>query len=120
MRRFHIEVIARPVEVHRQQKDRVHGVLLAVGLALDKQRLLGDTVPGVGFFGVAVPEVLLAKRHQRELRIRANRPENSRLLNAVAPSGLDELDAHDRVVVEKASGVGAICADSAYNRGQVN
>jgi hypothetical protein len=38
----------------------------------------------------------------------------------VAPRGLDELDAHDCVVVEEAARVGTIGADSTHDRGQVN
>ena len=37
-----IEVVARAVEVDREQVDRVEAVLLAVGLALHQQHLLGS------------------------------------------------------------------------------
>ena len=39
-----IEVVPRPVEIHRQQEDRIQPILLAVRLALDHERLLGDPV----------------------------------------------------------------------------
>ena len=57
-----IEVVAGPVEVHRDEVDDVEAVLLAVGLALDEQHLLGEAVRRVRLLGVAVPEVVLAER----------------------------------------------------------
>jgi hypothetical protein len=94
--------------------------LLTVGLALDEQRLLGDSIRCVGLLGISVPEILLAKRHRSEFRIGTNRPEDHGLFHAVATRGFDELDAHDGVVVEEAAGVGPIGADATYDRGQVN
>jgi hypothetical protein len=38
----------------------------------------------------------------------------------VAPSRLNELDPHDRVVVEEAARLGPISADATYDRSQVN
>ena len=72
VRRLQVEVVARAVEVHREQHDAVHAVLLAVGLRLHQQHLLGDAVGRVGLLGVAVPEVVFLERHRRELRIGAD------------------------------------------------
>ena len=57
-----IEVVARAVQVHREQHDAVEAVLRAVGLRLHQQQLLGDAVGGVGLLGVAVPEIVLLER----------------------------------------------------------
>src|ERR1022692_1342179 len=117
---FWIEVVALPVEVDRQEEDGVHAILLAVGLALHWQCLLGDPVRRVRLLRISFPEVLLAKRYRRKLWIRANRTQYDRLLYSMAPRRLDELDAHDRVGVEEAAWVGAIGADSTHNSGQMN
>ena len=49
--RLEIEVVARTVEVHRQQEDAVEPVLLAVRLALHEHHLLGEPVGRVGLLG---------------------------------------------------------------------
>ena len=41
MRRVQIKVVARPVKIHGQKENCVHSILLTIGLALHKQRLLG-------------------------------------------------------------------------------
>ena len=68
VRRLQVEVVARPVEVDRQQRDRVQAVLLAIGLRAHEQRLLRDAVRRVRLLGIAVPEILLAERRRRVLR----------------------------------------------------
>ena len=61
-----------PVEVDGQEVDHVDAVLLPVGLPLDQQHLLGEAVGRVRLLGVAVPELVLAERHRRELRVGAD------------------------------------------------
>src|SRR5438093_12834306 len=56
--RGRIEVVAGSVEVDGQEEDGVEPVLLAVGLALYEERLLGDAVRRIGLLGIAVPQVL--------------------------------------------------------------
>ena len=68
----------RPVEVDRQQVDRVEAVLLPVGLRLDQQHLLGQPVWRVGLLRIAVPQVVFAERHRRELGIAADRADARR------------------------------------------
>ena len=82
VRRLQIEVVARPVEVHREQHDAVHAVLLAIGLRLRQHHLLGEAVGRVGLLGVAVPEVVFAERDGRELRVRADRAGRHQLGDA--------------------------------------
>src|SRR5581483_8973513 len=67
VRRLEIEVVARAVEVRRQEIDRVEPVLLAVGLRADEHGLLRHAVRRVRLLGVAVPEVVLRERHGRVL-----------------------------------------------------
>ena len=108
-----IEVVARPVEVRRQQEDRVEAVLLAVRRGADEQRLLGDAVRSVGLLGVPVPEVLLAERHGRELRVGADGAGEHELGGAVQPRLLEHVGAHHQVRVPVAPGVGPVGADAA-------
>ncbi len=95
MRRRRVEVVAGAVQVDRQQIDAVEAVLLAVRLQLHQQRLLGDTVGRVGFLGIAVPQVVLVKRHRRDAwdrrtRCRCRRtfrgPPGGRLRSSARPS----------------------------------
>ena len=72
VRRCEVEIVARAVQVDREQHDAVHAVLLAVGLGHHQHHLLGDAVGGVGLLGIAVPDVVLLERHRRELGIGAD------------------------------------------------
>ena len=120
MRGLKVEIVARPVEVHGQKEDRVHSILLPISLALYEQHFLGQSVRGVRLLRIPVPQLFFKKRNRRELRVRTNRTQDNRLLNAMSARGVDELDAHDRVVVKEAAWVGPIRADATHNGGQVN
>jgi hypothetical protein len=113
VRRLEVEVVSRAVEVDRQQVDRVDAVLLAVRLRADEQRLLGDAVGRVRLLRVALPEVFLAERHGRELRVRAHRAEQDELGHPVQPRLLDHVRAHHQVRVPVAAGIRAVRADAA-------
>ena len=115
-----IEVVARPVEVHREQHDAVHAVLRAVRLRLHEQQLLGDAVRRVGLLGIAVPQVVFAERDRRELGVGADGAGDDRLCRR--PRGGTprcRLQAHHHVVEQKQAGVVAVGADAADARGQV-
>ncbi len=73
-----VEVVARPVEVRRQQIDGAEPVLVAVGLRAVEHGLLGDAVRRVRLLREAVPELVLDERHRRELRIGADRADERR------------------------------------------
>ncbi len=77
-----MEIVARAVEIDRQQIDRIEAVLLAIGLAHDQQGFFGDAVGGVGFFGVAVPQFGFAEGDGREFRIGADRSDLDEFLDA--------------------------------------
>ena len=98
----------------------VEAVLLPIGLALDEQHLLGEAVRRVGLLRVAVPEVVLAERHGRELRVRADGADLDELRDAGQPGLLHQLDAHHRVLVEEAARVLAVGPDPADDRGEVD
>ena len=122
--RGEVEVVARAVEVDGEEVDAREAVLLPVALEHDEERLLGDAVGGVRLLGVAVPEVVLAERHRRELGVRADGAELDELAEVlrggVGAARLDELDAHEGVVVEEAAGVEAVGADAPDLRREVD
>ncbi len=120
MRRRRIEVIARAVQIHRQQEDRVEAVLLAVRLRLHQHHLLGKTVRRVGLFRISVPQFFFSKWNRRVLRIRADRAQRNEFLHAALASFFDQLDPHDQIVVEVAPRIFLIGADPAYDRRKMN
>jgi hypothetical protein len=120
VRGLRIVVVPGAVEVHRQQVDRVEPVLLAVGLCLDEQHLLGDAVRRVGLLGVAVPEVVLVERHRGVLRVGADRPDRHELPDPGPASVLHQERAHDQIVVEEPAGSGPVGPDAADDRRQVD
>ncbi len=73
MRRLHVKIVPRAIEVHWEQDDRVEALLLPMRLGLDQHHLLFEAVGGVGLFGISGPKILFTKRHRRMLGIRANR-----------------------------------------------
>src|SRR5205085_1498336 len=118
--RLEIEVVARTVEIHRQQEDAVEAVLIAICLELHEQRFLRDAVRRVGLFGIAIPQLVFFERDVRELRIGADGSELHEFFDAGEPRFFDELNAHDRVLVEEAAGMFAIRADAADDGRTVN
>ena len=60
-----VELVAGPVEVGRKQVDAVLTVLLAIGLGMHEQCLLGDAIRGVRLLGIPVPQLVLM-RTERE------------------------------------------------------
>ena len=108
-----VKVVARAVEVHRQQEDRVEPILLAIALRADEQRLLRDTVRGVRLLGVAVPEVFLPERHGGKLGVGADRARQDELVQAGDPGLLEHVDAHGQVGVPVAPRVGPVGPDAA-------
>src|SRR5512140_1831576 len=113
-------MIPGPVQIDGQEVDPREPVLLAVGLDLDEEHLLREPVRCVRLLRIAGPEVVLAKRHGRELRVRADRPEADELPDAGPPRLFDELDPHDRVLEKEESRVLAVCADASDDRGKMN
>ncbi len=120
MRVLQVDVVAGAVQVHRQKIDRIEPVLLAVRLRLDQQHLLGKAVGRVGLFRVSVPKVVFRKRDRSEFRVGANRPHLHDFLDVVVTRLLDDLDAHDRVVIEERSRIVPVRSDAANPSGEVN
>lgn len=112
--RFGIEVVARSVKIHRQQKDRVVIVLLPVRLRLHQQHLFRQSVGRVRFFGISVPEACFVERHGSEFRITANRTHRDELRDAMLARLFDQVHAHNQVVVKKLAGVFAVRSDASH------
>ena len=119
VRALGVEVIARPVEIHHEQVDRVEPILGTIRLPLDQHHLLGQAVGTVGGLRIAVPQLVLAERHPRVLGIRAHRAHRHELAHAGPVSVLHHQRVQHDVAVEDRPGVGQVEADAADLGGQV-
>jgi len=108
-----IEVVAGTIEIDGQEEDRIEPVLLAVRLGLDKHHLLGQAVRGVGFLGVAAPEVVFFEGNRGELGVGADRPESDEFLNVAQVSLMHQLDAHHDILIEEGPRMLLVEADAA-------
>src|SRR5712691_5529173 len=99
MRRLEVEVIPRPVEIRRQQVDRVEPVLLPIRLRADEQRLLCDPVWRIRLLWVSVPQRGLAERHRRVLRVGADGADEYELARLTQARLLEHVEAHLEVCV---------------------
>ena len=113
MRRFEVEVIARPVEIDRKEVDARKAKLLTIRLKLYKQHLLGEPVGSVRLLGIAGPEIFFAEGDGREFRVGADGADADEFLHVAAPACFDEMDSHDEVVVKKGPRMPAVGADAA-------
>jgi len=120
VRGVQVEVVARAVQVDRQQEDAVEAVLLAVGLRLHQHHLLRQPVGRVRFLRVALPQVVLPERDRGELGVGADRPDGDEFLDPGHARPLDELEAHDGAVVEEPAGVVLVGRDAADHGGEVD
>ena len=120
VRALGVEIIARTVQVDRQQEDGIEAVLLAVGLRLHQQHLLRQPVRRVGLFRVTVPQVFFFEWHRGELGVGADRAHRHKFFDPAQPGFVDQLHAHHQVVVEEFSRVLAVGADAAHLGSQVN
>src|SRR5262249_16816570 len=116
VRRFKIEVVALSIKIYRQEKNRIHSVLLAIGLALHQQSFLGNSVGGGGLLRITIPGGLPTEGGGSKFRIGADSASDDRFLNLVTPGSFYELNAHDRILIEESSGIFTIGADSAHHR----
>jgi hypothetical protein len=119
VRRLQIEVVARAVQVHREEHDAVHAVLRPVGLRLHQQQLLGDAIGRICLFRVSVPQIIFPERHRRKLRVRADGARDDRLGHAGEAAFLQQAEAHHRVFEEEQAGIVAVGADAAHLGRQV-
>ena len=120
VRRLQVEVVARAVEIDGKHRDGGKPVLLPVRLGLHKKHLFGQTVGRIGFFRIAVPEILLSERNRRELGIGTDRPGGDKLADPRKPSPFHELGPHHQIFIEKTAGAQPIGLNSAHACRQVN
>src|SRR5438128_2288821 len=105
VRGLQVEIVAGPIQIHWKHYDGIEPILLAVRGRLYEQHLLRQSVRRVRLFGIPVPEVLFAKRHRREFRVRADRTGSDHFSDSCLPSLVDDLHAHHEIVVEELAGV---------------
>ena len=120
VRRLSVEIVARPVEIDRNQIDAVESVLRAIRIEHDAQRALGHAVGGVGFLGLTGPQVVLAEGNRAVLGVRAHRAHLDEFLDVPSARLLNQMQAHSHVGIEESSGLLLIRADAAHFGGQMN
>src|SRR6266542_2822048 len=118
--RFEIKIVPRAVQVDRKQVDSVESVLLAISLQLHEEHFLGEPVRSVRLLRVSIPDVVFAKWDGRVPWIGANRAEADELLDAGLSRFLDELDAHDRILVEELPGMRTVRTNASHDCSRVD
>ena len=113
-----VEIVARPVEIGRHDRDEVAAILAAIGLAELDAGDLGDRVPLVGRLERAGQQRLLGDRLRRQTRIDAGGAQQQQLLDAGAPRRLDDVrSGWHQVVVEELGRPRVVGEDAADPRG---
>jgi len=115
-----VEIVPRAVEIDGDEIDGVEAVLLAIGLALDEEHLLGEAVGGVGLLRVAVPEFVLMEGNGGVFRVGADGADGDEFGDAGAASLFDEEHAHHGVVVEEGARILAVGADASDDGGEMD
>jgi len=82
-------------------------------LRLHQEHLLCQSIWGVGFFRIAIPEVFFFERNRRVLWVGADGADCHELFDTLQPGLVDELHAHHQVVVEEFAGLLAVGTDAA-------
>ncbi len=103
VRGFWIEIVARPIEVDRQEVHSIQAVLPPVGLALNEDRFLGNAVGGIGLFRIAVPEIFFQKRDGGKLGVRANGAGDHDFCQVELTGLFNQFNAHDGIFVKELS-----------------
>ncbi len=115
-----VEVITWSVEIGREEVYGIEAKLGSVGLGLDEEHLLRESVGGISLFRITVPKVRLGERYGRELRIGTDGSERDELGNVKLTRVLHELESHDGVVVEEPPRICAVRTDAAHHGGKVD
>src|SRR3990167_3037223 len=114
MRAFKVKIIPLPVKIDRQKIDSIKPVLLPVCLCLNKKHLLCQTIRGISLFRIAIPEVVLLKRHRGEFRICTDCPDGNELIYTCQPGLMHKLYPHHKIIVEEFSWMGTVCTNTAH------
>src|SRR4029077_13639467 len=96
-------------------------VLLTISKRHDESGLLRDAVWSIRLFGVAVPEILLAKWRRSVLWVGTRCAYDDELLKAVvAPRLFDNVKPHGHILEEEPPGIVAVCPYAANGCSQMN
>ena len=88
MGRTGIKIIAGAIKIYRQQENGVKTILLPVSLRLNQHHFFGKSVRSIGFFGVAVPDIIFLERDRREFGISADSAQRDESLSKKKISGM--------------------------------
>ena len=111
-----IEVIPRPVEIGRHQRDGVEAVLAPVGLTQLDAGDLGDRIPLVGGLQRPGEQAILGHRLGRELGVDAGRAQELQLAHPIAPGGIDHRRLDLQVVAQEIRRIAVVGMDAAHLR----
>src|SRR5262245_34898248 len=120
MRALQIKVIARPIEVGRQQKDTVVAILATISLTLNKKHLLGKAIGSVCLLWIPIPQFIFMKRDWRVLGVRTDGTNSYELTDMGFPGRVEELHTHHQVVIKVLRWMGSVRSDSPYPCGQMD
>ena len=119
MRTGQAEIIPRPVEIGRHQRDGVEAVLSVIGLAQFKPGDLGDSVPLVGGFQRAGEQIIFFYRLRAVARIDAGGAQKSQFFCAIFIGRLDNMRLDQQIVAQKLNGPRGIGLNAAHHGGGV-
>ncbi len=120
MRRLQVEVVARAIQVNRQDEDGVESVLVTISLRLYQHHLLGQAIGCIGFFGVANPKIIFFEGNGGELGVGAYRTNGGELAHAALPRLVHQLNPHHQVVVKEFCRVLSVGPNAAHIGSQVD
>jgi len=115
-----MEIIPRAIEIDGEKEYAIEAVFGTIGLGLDEEHFFGEAIRGVGFLGVAIPDIVFFERDGSEFWVRADGSYGDEFFDFADACLVDELDAHHKIFVEEFAGVDAISTDTPYYRGKMN
>src|SRR5665213_2738547 len=116
MRRFQIEVIARPVEIRRHQADRRKSVLFAIRRRQLQPGNLRDSISLARGLQRRRQQKFFLDRLRSKLRIQARRSQKHQFLRAILPRRVDHIGLHRQIVVQEFRRMRRLRQNSAHSR----
>ena len=111
---FQVEIITRPVNIGRHQRNRVEVVLLAIRRAHFQPRNLGNCVGFVRRLQFAGQQVFFPDRLRRMFGIDTGRAEEQQLGHATFPRRVDQIGLYREIVIDELRRLDIIGVDAAH------
>src|SRR2546423_6388987 len=120
VRTFQIKMIAGPIKICWQEKNRVKAILLTIRLRLDEHHFLRETIGSVCFFRITIPKIAFPEWHLSELRIGTHSSDGDEFFDATQTCLLNKLHAHHEILVKRLSRILLIVTDATDGAGEMN